>query len=145
MVDAISSGVARLPITPNSAVGRSVKIVQVQATPEQTAQLGEAERRAALLDAVDREYKEAWARKGTGAAGMQLGDVSKQSPQQAAGNLAAITKLRDIYGENGIQISASRGDEMTTSVSTFMSWLQERAGAAQANDLNPASLFSLKV
>lgn len=75
---------------------------------------------------------------------MQLGDVSKQSPQEAAGNLAAMTKLRDLYGENGLQVSATRGNEKTTSFSTYISWLQERAGAAQASNLTQASLFSLK-
>lgn len=144
MVDAISGGGMRLPIMPNSAVGQPVKIVQVEATAEQKAQMAEAERRAARLDVVDREYKAAWDKKASGQTGMQLGDVAQQSPHTAAGNLAAMTKLRDMYGENGLQVSAARGDEKTTSISTYISWLQERAGAASANELTQGSLFSLK-
>lgn len=144
MVDMIGAGALRHAIVPNSAVGQQVKIVPTQATAEQKAQLAEAERRSARLEAVDKEYKDAWARKASGQTGMQAGDVAKQSPREAAGNLAAMNLLRDTYGENGPQISASRGDERTTSISTYIGWLQERAGAAVADDKIQTNLFSLK-
>lgn len=121
------------------------KVTIIQQTPEMKARMAEADRRIDQLNAVDKEYKDVWAKKASGDTGMQLGEVSKQSPQQAANNLAAMIKLRDMYGENGLQVSAMRGDEKTTSFSTYISWLQARAGAAQVNDLTQASLFSLKV
>lgn len=121
------------------------QVTTVQATPEMKVRMEESDRRAAYAQAVDKEYRDAWSKKTSGSSGMQLGDVSTQSPQMAAGNLAAMEKLRDSYGENGLQISASRGEETTTSLNTYITWLQERAGAASANELTQGSLFSLKV
>lgn len=121
------------------------KVTPFQVTPEIKAQLEAADKATAHAQAVDKEYRDAWAKKTSGYSGLQLGDVAQQSPQTAAGNLAAMTKLRDMYGENGLQVSAMRGDEKTTSFSTYIGWLQERAGAAQVSDLTQASLFSLKV
>jgi hypothetical protein len=121
-----------------------LKITSVQTTPQLRAQLAEAERRSAEADKIQKDYEASWARKSSGSSGMQLGDVAKQSPQQAAGNLAAMTKLRDMYGENGLQVSAARGTEKTTSLSTYISWLQESAGSAQASETTPANLFNVK-
>ncbi len=145
MVDAIGGASMRHAILPNSAAGQQVKIVATQATPEQKALMADSDRRSADVQAIDKEYKDAWAKKTSGQTGMQLGDVSKQSPREAAGNLAAMSKLRDVYGENGLQISATRADEKTTSLNTYISWLRERAGAAQIDDKLQTSLFSLKV
>jgi len=105
----------------------------------------EEDARVAQAQAVDQEYRAAWVRKASGESGLQFGDLSQQSPQQAAGNLAAITKLRDVYGENGLQISAARGEEKTTSLSTYITWLQERAATAPVDAVAKGSLFSLKV
>lgn len=132
---------------PQSAIGSAWRsnITRVEETPEMRARQMEEDARVAKAQAVDTEYRAAWERKASGESGMQFGDVGKQSPQQAAGNLAAMTKLRDVYGENGLQISATRGEEKTTSLNTYISWLQERAGATPIDDLVQGSLFSLKV
>lgn len=133
--------------SPQSAIGAGwqSKVTRVEETPEMKARRIEEDARVAKAQAVDKEYRTAWAKKASGESGMQLGDVSKQSPQQAAGNLAAMTKLRDVYGEDGLQISATRGEEKTTSLKTYISWLQERAGATPLDGLVQGSLFSLKV
>jgi hypothetical protein len=144
MADGITGIAGRLPIMSNSVPGQAVKIVRTEPTAEQKALMAEADRRTAVAAAVDKEYRDAWAKKTSGSSGMQLGDVAQQSPQTAAGNLAAMTKLRDMYGEDGLQVSATRGDEKTTSISTYVGWLQERAGAASVNELTQGSLFSLK-
>jgi len=127
------------------AGGWQSKVTIVQPTAEQKAAMAESDKAVAYAQKVEKEYKDAWARKAAGDTGMQLGDVSKQLPQTAAGSLAAMNKLREVYGENGLQISATRGQEKTTSISTYISWLQERAGAASVNDATQASLFNLKV
>lgn len=66
------------------------------------------------------------------------------SPRQAATTLDAVAKLRDMYGEGGLEVKASRGEETTTSLATYTRWLQERAGEATADTDTQANLFSLK-
>ena len=131
---------------PQSAIGAGWQsnITRVEETPEMKARRIEEDARVAKAQAIEKEYRAAWDRKASGEIGMQFGDVSKQSPREAAGNLAAMTKLRDVYGENGLQISAARGQEKTTSLNTYISWLQERAGATPVDDQIQGSLFSLK-
>lgn len=140
---------ANMSITgaPQSATGAvwQSNITRVEETPEIRARRVEEDARVAQAQAVDKEYRAAWVRKASGESGLQFGDLSQQSPQQAAGNLAAITKLRDVYGENGLQISAARGEERTTSLSTYITWLQERAATAPVDAAAKGSLFSLKV
>ncbi|MEW6389005.1 MAG: hypothetical protein AB1542_00955 [Pseudomonadota bacterium] len=140
---------ANMSITgaPQSATGAvwQSNITRVEETPEMKARRVEEDARVAQAQAVDQEYRAAWVRKASGESGLQFGDLSQQSPQQAAGNLAAITKLRDVYGENGLQISAARGEEKTTSLSTYITWLQERAATAPVDAVAKGSLFSLKV
>jgi hypothetical protein len=134
------SGGGFKPVDPTAYL----KITSVETTPQMRAQLAEADRRSAEVDKIQKDYEASWARKSSGSSSMQLGDIAKQSPQQAAGNLTAMTKLRDMYGENGLQVSATRGTEKTTSLSTYISWLQERAGSAQASEATPANLFNVK-
>ena len=76
--------------------------------------------------------------------GSQLSDVADMSPRQAATALEAVAKLRDMYGEDGLEVKASRGQETTTSLETHTRWLQERAGEASADPDTQANLFSLK-
>lgn len=119
-------------------------ITRVETTPEMAAQLAESRRRSAQAERVQKDYEDAWAKKGSTNSGMQLGDVASQSPQQAADTLAAMTKLRDAYGDKGLAIQGARGAERTTSLNTYIAWLEERTGSAAASD-KPAPLFNLKV
>lgn len=124
---------------------KQAKITRVEMTPEMQARNAEDARRAAYIDKIQKEYEDAWAKKDSVSSGMELGDVAKQSPQQAAETLVAITKLRDAYGDRGLAIQGARGSETTASLSTYIAWLEERAGSTAAGGAKPATLFNLKV
>lgn len=91
--------------------------------------------------ALDKDHRR---RRPTERKGSQLSDVADMSPRQAATTLDAVAKLRDMYGEGGLEVKASRGEETTTSLATYTRWLQERAGEAAADPDTQANLFSLK-
>lgn len=124
---------------------KQAKVTRLETTPEMAAQLAESRSRSAQVEKIQKDYEDAWAKKGSTNSGMQLGDVATQSPQQAAGTLAAMTKLRDAYGDKGLAIQGARGAEKTTSLDTYIAWLEERAGSVAASDAKPATLFNLKV
>ena len=67
-------------------------------------------------------------------------DVSKMGPEQAEGRLAQLQFLRKLGGIEHMGVDASKGDQKTASLDTFMGWLAERAGAQNAVSSSPQNV-----
>lgn len=70
----------------------------------------------------------------------RINDVASMSPDEALSRLTQLKALTAPGGLNCVRANAVNGDQKTTSVETYMAWLDARAAAAGSSPLPPTPL-----